>query len=150
MILRPFKYNLTLSLSCILVVLCGCNLPPATAATEYGLKIVVPKRETTPQNPDIQLGPAVEDLQTSLQTMTGQTYAVAQGDAEYQGDGIYLVLTSSPNAPADAVEKLKGKGREPFVIRAKDAKNLSIIANGESGLKHGIYFYLDHLVFGKI
>ncbi|MEO6907885.1 MAG: DUF4838 domain-containing protein, partial [Abditibacteriaceae bacterium] len=55
------------------------------------------------------------------------------------------VRTSSPNAPADAVAKLKGKGREPFIVRSKDSKSLWIIANGDEGLAYGIYFYLDKL-----
>ena len=127
------------------VTLSGCKAPPALAANDYGLKIVAPEREDTPQHPDLMLGPAIQDLQTSLQKMTGHQYTVARGEAQYKGDGIYLVLTSSPKAPADAVAKLKGKGREPFIIRAKDAKNLWIIANNEAGLQHGIYFYLDQL-----
>ncbi|MEO6909140.1 MAG: DUF4838 domain-containing protein, partial [Abditibacteriaceae bacterium] len=94
---------------------------------------------------DMNLGPAVRDLQSSLQKMTGTEYSDVRGDDQYKGDGIFIVRTSSPNAPADAVAKLKGKGREPFIIRSKDAKNLWIISNGEEGLSHGIYFYLDKL-----
>jgi len=93
----------------------------------------------------MNLGPALRDLQSSLQKMTGQEYSDARGDDQYKGDGIFLVRTSSPSAPVDAVKKLKGKGREPFIIRSKDAKNLWIISNGEEGLVHGIYFYLDQL-----
>src|SRR4029079_15512021 len=40
--------------------------------------------------------------------------------------------------------QLKGLGNEPFVI-AGDKDRLRIVANGEAGLCHGIYFYLEQL-----
>lgn len=119
-------------------------LPHAHAAT-YGNRIVAPLRTEMPPRPDTKLEPAIEDLQATLEAMTGQEYSVARGAKEYNGPGIFLVLSTSPQAPADAVQKLKGKGREPFVIRSSDDKNLWLVANGEDGLSHGVYFYLDQL-----
>jgi hypothetical protein len=121
------------------------QMPPAHAQGIYGSKIVAPEREDTPRHPDMILGPAIKDLQSALKQMTSRDFTVARGDKEYSGAGIYLLLTESPNAPTDVVEKLKGKGREPFVIRSKDEKNLLIVSNGEQGLSHGIYFYLEQL-----
>ncbi|HVF11382.1 MAG TPA: DUF4838 domain-containing protein [Abditibacteriaceae bacterium] len=107
--------------------------PPAEL---YGRKIAAPDKAGD------QLQAAIDDLQQTLQAMTGQKFSVGK---EYSGSGILLARTQSPDAPADAIAKLKGKGREPFVIRSKDASQLWIIANGEEGLSHGIYFYLEQL-----
>ena len=127
------------------LIVSATQLSCVRAATIYGQKIVAPEREDTPQHPDMVLGRAVKDLQDALKRMTGNEYSIVKGDKEYSGAGIYLVLTTSPAAPADAVTKLKGKGREPFVIRSKDENNLWIISNGEEGLSHGVYFYLEQL-----
>lgn len=108
----------------------------AQAAPQYGGRIVAPPdaSETVKE--------AVADLADALQRMTGQAYAALP---DYTGDGIFLARTNAPNAPADAVVKLKGKGREPFILRSTNDKNLWIIANGNEGLSHGIYYYLEQL-----
>jgi hypothetical protein len=108
---------------------------PASASL-YGSKIVAPT------NSGYRLQPAIDDLKNSLKKMTGADFL---SSAEYSGPGINLVLTDDPAAPADAVEKLKDKGFEPFIIRSKDDKNLWIIANAYEGLTHGIYYYLNQL-----
>lgn len=110
------------------------NLPSQAAL--YGQKIVVPEAENA------RLKAAVGDLQSALQEMTAQTFAV---EREYAGDGIYLLRSSQPQAPADAVVALRGKGREPFIIRSNDGTKLWIIANDDDGLSHGIYYYLEKL-----
>ncbi|MEO6906638.1 MAG: DUF4838 domain-containing protein [Abditibacteriaceae bacterium] len=134
-----------LALAVTIVISVRAFVPPAQAEIAYGSHIVAPVREDTAQHPDMNLGPAVRDLQSSLKQMTGTDFTDVRGDENYKGEGIFLVRTSSSKAPADAVTQLKGKGIEPFIIRSKDNKNLWIIANGEEGLAHGVYFYLDKL-----
>ncbi|MEO6908349.1 MAG: DUF4838 domain-containing protein, partial [Abditibacteriaceae bacterium] len=122
-------------------------VPSAHAEIAYGSRIVAPQHDdkTADYTYDTGLGPALQDLHSSLKQMTGTEFADVRGDDNYKGDGIFVVQTTSPNAPADAVQQLKDKGREPFIIRSNDSKNLWIIANGQEGLTHGIYFYLDQL-----
>lgn len=65
-------------------------------------------------------------------------------DTKLPTEGIILTL-ASPEAPAELVKQLKGLGREPFVISSDGKNQLWIVANGEAGLCHGIYFYLEQL-----
>ncbi|MBI5003548.1 DUF4838 domain-containing protein, partial [Candidatus Kaiserbacteria bacterium] len=88
------------------------------------------------------LKPAVADLQKYLKQMTGSDYTIGQYT---NGPGIQLFLANSPNAPADAVAQLNGKGYEAFVIRGVADLRLMIIANNERGLSNGIYYYLEQL-----
>ncbi len=57
---------------------------------------------------------------------------------------IALLLSTSPDAPADTVTLLQGKSPEAFYIRG-DGTSLKIIANDERGLSDGIYYYLEQL-----
>jgi hypothetical protein len=125
----------TLALFCALILGARVLVIPAYAAA-YGNKIIAPEK------PGYRLQPAIDDLQSTLQKMTGAHFTVG---SEYSGPGIYLVLTDNPQAPADAKAKLRDKGFEPFIIRSNDDKNLWIIANAYEGLSHGIYYYLDQL-----
>jgi hypothetical protein len=122
-----------LLLSSLLVAHSPAADTPATAVA-YGQAIVVPEK------PNDRLQAAIDDLQRALKKMTGQEFALKK-----EGAGIVLARSGSPSAPADAAAKLKGKGREPFLIRSADDKSLLIVANGDDGLSHGIYFYLEQL-----
>jgi hypothetical protein len=73
--------------------------------------------------------------------MTGQEFAIRLQDAP---SGIFLHLSSSARAPQDAVRSLKGNGTAAFFIRG-DETRLEIVANDESGLANGVYFYLESL-----
>jgi hypothetical protein len=95
-----------------------------------------------PEKANDRLKAAIADLQLALKKMTGQDFSVK---SEGYDAGIILMCTESPSAPADAVSRLKGKGRESFLIRSSDDKRMLIIANGDDGLSHGIYFYLEQL-----
>ena len=148
--MKKFTHRGVVGLALATTILLGARalVPPAHAEIAYGARIVAPPPNDDKKDDyvyDTTLGPALDDLQGSLEKMTGGKFTNITGDDQYKGDGIFLVQTSSPKAPADAVAKLKDKGREPFIIRSKDSKNLWIIANGREGLAHGIYFYLDHL-----
>jgi hypothetical protein len=124
-------------------IVCGCAhaqttaIKPATAndADLYGRRIVLP----TDAGSDLKASAA--DVADVLGRMTGAEFKTATEGAH----GIVLLRSASPLAPADAVAKLKDKGREPFLIRSNDGSTLSIIANGDEGLRHGMYFYLEQL-----
>ena len=98
------------------------HTPPARAATAF-------------------LAPAVADLKTYLGRITGGEFQIS-GSA--QGPAIHLSLAGSPNAPAAAVQRLKGKGLDAFVVTG-NATRLDIVANDERGLSNGIYYYLEQL-----
>lgn len=110
--------------------------PPTTNSALYGHKIVLPADASD------AVKAAGADMAAALAEMTGQEFAVGTEKIE---SAIMLVRSQSAGAPADAVAKLKGKGREPFVIRSSDDKNLLIISNGNEGLSHGVYYYLEQL-----
>ncbi|HRV03968.1 MAG TPA: DUF4838 domain-containing protein [Candidatus Ratteibacteria bacterium] len=105
--------------------------------TIYGGKIIITREESINS---LILAPAVKDLQAYLQQMTGVDYTISNDTSQ----GIILILTSSPDAPKDAVAQLKDKGLEAFIIRG-DSSKLQIIANDVRRLSHGIYFYLEQL-----
>jgi hypothetical protein len=84
---------------------------------------------------------AADDAAQALRKMTGKDFQIVQ---EYSHPGIQLLRSSDSQAPGDAVKQLETKGREPFVIRSTKS-GLQIIANGDAGLTHGLYFYLDQL-----
>lgn len=110
------------------------------AATFYGQKIYVPV------DADKNLKFAIADLESMLNRVTGRPFAVENKEpGNAAGAGIYLLKTASPLAPKTAVQKLKGKGREPFVIQSAAGNSLFIVANGDAGLSHGLYFYLEKL-----
>jgi hypothetical protein len=135
-----------------LVVCCvffGASLAHAqSVAPLYGGKIVL-------VDSGLITGPAVKALKSSaddavrvLGKMTGQEYSVVSETGAVAGaiaEGIFLVPSVSSAAPADAVAKLKGTGREPFLIRSVDSRKLWIISNGAEGLGHGVYFFLEQL-----
>lgn len=89
-----------------------------------------------------ELSAGVADLTNALTRMTGQPFVVSTTAAPEQA--IFLLRADASNAPADAVAALKGKGREPFVIRSAGPR-LLIVANADAGLVQGIYFYLQEL-----
>lgn len=89
-----------------------------------------------------ELAAGVADMAEALTRMTGQPFAVRTNAAPAQG--ILLLRADSPDAPANAVRALKGKGREPFVIRSGEDR-LLIVANANAGLVQGLYFYLQEL-----
>jgi len=118
-----------LSLLATLILASVCH------AANYQQRIVAPSKSGA------RLQASVADLKEYLQRVSNLEFRV---DLE-QTTGIVLALTSSPLAPVEAVAKLRGMGKEPFVIRSQDADTLQIVANGEAGLCHGIYFYLEQL-----
>lgn len=87
------------------------------------------------------LKPVAQDLQKYLKQISGRDFWIGQYTT---APGIQLLLTDSPEAPADAVAALNGKGVEAFFIRG-NATQLKIIANSEKGLSHGVYYYLEQL-----
>ncbi len=89
-----------------------------------------------------ELAAGVADLVSSLARMTGRPFDIQTNALPEQG--ILLLRADLPGAPADAVRALKGKGREPFVIRS-EGERLFIVANANAGLAQGIYFYLQEL-----
>jgi hypothetical protein len=119
------------------MVLCGLTAPQVSrAASTYGSHIAVP----ADAGKDLQA--SVTDVAGVLQKMTGQAFTV---NNEYSGAGILLVKSDAPQASAADRKWLEGKGREPFAIRSADDKNLTITSNGDAGLQHGLYFYLEQL-----
>jgi hypothetical protein len=130
----PLKKYSALLIFALFMFVVSCQRVEADA--QYNHRIVAPA------DPNDMLKSAVQDLQNTLQSMTGQKFEAA---TEYTGGGIFLARSSSPDAPANAAAQLKDKGREPFVIRSADDKTIWIIANGDDGLSHGIYYYLDQL-----
>lgn len=84
---------------------------------------------------------AVSDAADLLERITGAIFKTSVDGTS----GILLVRSNSSLAPADAVAKLKGNGREPFLIRSDGKKVLFIVANADDGLHHGLYYYLEQL-----
>jgi hypothetical protein len=121
-------------LTCLLST--GCAWMPIAHAANYGNHIAIP------QDADEALQDSTSDAAVTLQKMTGAAFAV---DSEYSGSGVFLLRSDASSAPADAVRQLKAYGREPFVIRSDDDRNLWIVANKDEGLQHGLYFYLEQL-----
>ena len=111
-----------------------CSATPLNAQ-DYGRTISAPKDAGT------RLKASITDLQDYLGRITGKEF---QLDAKSPGDGIILAITPS-DAPAELANQLKGLGREPFVISSDGKSKLRIVANGEAGLCHGIYFYLEQI-----
>src|SRR5688572_350388 len=111
----------------------GCLLLGSSAtlhAADYGRCISIPK----PGGPLLQSG--VADLQDYLRKISGKEFRL---ETEVPPEGIILALTSA-QVPANLAQRLKGLGREPFVISSDGKERLWIVANGEAGLCHGIYF----------
>lgn len=129
--LKSSRFLVGLIVACAFLPL---NLPLHAAL--YDRRIVAPEAENG------RLKAAVGDLQTALQEMTAQPFAI---EREYAGEGIYLMRSAQPQAPADMVASLRGKGREPFIIRSGGEEQLWIVANDDDGLAHGIYYYLEKL-----
>jgi hypothetical protein len=119
----------------LLLLVNSCTHVPAQAAL-YGSHIAVP----ADAGKDLQA--SVTDVAGVLQKMTGQTFSV---NNEYSDAGILLLKSDAPQASAADRKWLAGKGNEPFVIRSDDGENLTVIANDDKGLIHGLYFYLDQL-----
>ena len=91
------------------------------------------------------------DVARTLKQMTARDWTVAPAKdgatvaKDAGGTSLQMILASSPLAPRDAVEKLKDRGHEPFVIHSDGKRTITIVANGEAGLGHGAYYYLDQL-----
>jgi hypothetical protein len=90
-------------------------------------------------SPGLKAGTA--DAAQTLQKMTGRKFKVVEG---YARPGIWLLRSSAPQVANDAAKRLATKGHEPFVIQST-TDGLQIVANGDAGLTHGLYFYLDQL-----
>jgi hypothetical protein len=104
-------------------------------AADYGRCI------STPKEPGARLQASITDLRDYLRRISGKDFQLV---TDLPGEGI--ILAPSPaQVPANLVEQLKGLGREPFVISSDGKERLWIVANGEAGLCHGIYFYLEQL-----
>src|SRR5690606_36752812 len=116
----------------LLLLWCGT----AQAQTAYGNRVVVPETKGR------VLSAAVEDMTGALNHMTGASWQAADEPAE---NAIILALSDSPQAPADARQKLRKLGPEAFLIRWQNAAKLWFVANDERGLSHGIYYYLEQL-----
>src|SRR5262245_27798769 len=84
---------------------------------------------------------APTELASWLEKATGEKFAVTNEAPT----GIFLLRTNSPLVVASDRARLEGKGREAFVIRSEGESNLWIVANNDTGLNHGTYFYLDQL-----
>jgi hypothetical protein len=130
--MKTFSFQSCLVLLCLVVG----QFSTAHATTLYGRHIALP----TDAGNDLRA--AAADAAAVLQKMTGQEFVVNQ---EYSGDGILLLRSDASQTPADAKKWLADKGREPFVIRSDGTSTLTIIANGDAGLRHGLYFYLEEL-----
>jgi hypothetical protein len=102
----------------------------------YGYRIYLPA------TPEKSLKPAIDDLTTYLQKMTGAEFKIEDRPAD---KGILLLRADSPQAPADAAKALDGKGKETFLIRSAGGGKLFIVALTDMGLSHGIYFFLERL-----
>jgi hypothetical protein len=102
----------------------------------YGAKIAMPADAGN------GLKASVADVAAVLQKMTGQEFATG---TEYSGSGIFLLKSDAPQVSAADKKWLADKAQEPFIIRSSDDKTLTIVANGEAGLQHGLYFYLEQL-----
>jgi hypothetical protein len=133
--LIPRSHRAFLYLSAVIIGLL-CFSQQANADALYQQKIFIP------ENSGAGLKAAAQDAAQALQKMTGKEFAVS---SEYSGPGISLLRSDAPQAPADATKWLADKGQEPFVIRSNDDRTLSVIANGDAGLQHGLYFYLEGL-----
>ena len=107
---------------------------PSVQAQDYGRAIGAPKEMGS------RLQASVADLREYLQRIAGKGFTVGP---QQPGDGIVLAL--APQAPDDLAKRLQGLAREPFVISSDGKQRLWIVANGEMGLCHGIYYYLDQL-----
>jgi hypothetical protein len=101
----------------------------------YGSRIVLPDQTGA------ELRAAIEDAASLLGEMTDTHFAVAAEGSE----GIVLLRSSSPAAPEDARAKLKDRGNEAFVLRSDGTSRLLVVANGELGLRHGLYDYLERV-----
>lgn len=118
----------------------------------YGQRIILetdvvgPARGPSEAGSKDPLRDAADDLAAYLGQATGKTFEIESAPAVIPASAIVLTLSSSLDAPADAVAQLAEKGREPFVIRG-DASKLQIIANDHLGLSHGVSFYLEQLGF---
>ena len=118
------------------LIVCAILSPAITVrGQDYGRVISAPKERGS------RLQASVADLQDHLQKISGKEFRI---EANPPAQGIILALTSA-KTPAEYTQRLKGLGREPFVISSDGKNRLRIIANGEDGLCHGIYFYLEQL-----
>lgn len=120
----------------ILIFAISLVAPASAQQGLYGQRIVV----SADSGADLKA--AANDAAQVLQKMTGREFTIG---SEYSGSGICLARSDTPQASADLIAKLKDKGREPFVIRSDGKEQLWIVANGDSGLQHGLYFFLEQL-----
>lgn len=117
-------------------VVMAFGLPDTARGQFYGKTIV------TPAEMGERLRASAEDLDTTLEEMTGQAFTVA---TEPGGAAIVLGLAENDAVPADMRQNLSDLGTEAFVIRSDGGERLWIVANHGLGLSHGIYYYLEQL-----
>lgn len=84
---------------------------------------------------------AAAALAKYLTQATGAPFDVASGRQQ----GIFLLRTDAPDAPADVVTQLRGLGREPYFLRSVGDGKLLIVANEDAGLVLGMYQVLEDL-----
>ena len=84
--------------------------------------------------------PVLTDLSSYLNQITGQAFSQCTNPA----NGIVLLLSDSRDAPSSETRLLQGKPPGTFYIKGSPTR-LLIVANEQSGLSNGIYFYLESL-----
>ncbi len=95
-----------------------------------------------PAKMQADLKSAVEDLQTYLQRITGQPFALAEDD---QPAGILLRRADAEGVPAAAIKQLPGESREAVCLWPDGDDRLWLISRSDTGLSHAVYLYLEQL-----
>ena len=118
----------------------------------YGRSIVV----SMPTAPNDALKPALEQLQSTLQRMTNQSFTLAvdlipqEKLATPPASGepaVILATTDSPLVPDAMRKRFVGidSARAVLVKSSEDGNRLWIVAPTQAGLEQGVYVYLEEL-----
>jgi hypothetical protein len=134
----------------VLFLGCSCQrsthvpLKPASASAALAVRppVQYDRSIVLPSDSGPLLRGTGTDAARALSRMTGSEFRVSSTDATR---GILLVRTTSPEAPAGDVNRLREEGPEAFVLRGSGTDRFLVIANTDLGLVAGLYDYLRRL-----
>ncbi len=109
---------------------------------EIVLRWVPPALNKKESAPWVRLDAIVEDLTNALRQITGRSFDTATNDA---AQGIVLARADASGLTLPGLRSLDGKGPEAFLIQSDGKNKLYLVGNGDLGLQHAVYTYLDML-----